>query len=448
MVRQVTRRRPAAWKAALALFVATGALLWHLLACTDSPMAFSPDGSKLAFVTLEPFELDKAVLAGPSCYRLMVVSDAKRLRTIEQTTEHMLTAPAYSPDGKRLCYLRIPLLTKKQADELEKAVEKRKEAPEAQPPRWPKAPQATTRPWAATGNWMLPDLEKTFDLFRRARDEPTVPAELILRDAGTFQVVKTLPVSFPFSGPAVGKEDPPFGFHYLMTRLQYGSDGRRVYFCAGDLAMAVDTETGNQEIVAAPAAAAALSPDGKTLAALTEKRISFVSTAGDLVVHRRLPQDVEPAFLGLAWIDNKTVALAGSGAKADASLAVYTYRADGRLLSQKTLRTPGLGREEASVELAISPDGTHMVVCSPEAVWFVTRDGQVLNGWKVKDTDKNSLIRPTFTPDSKRVAFKLITDNKDDRTGASAIVFFTPEGKEVSRVAIPEIAPGTTRPSK
>jgi len=437
MVRQVNPKRPAAWKAALALFVAAGALLWHLLACTDSPMAFSPDGSELAFVTLEPFDLEKAILAGQSCYRLMVVSDAKRLRIIETTTDHMLTAPAYSPDGKRLCYLRIPLLTKKQADELDKAVKRRAKMPDIEPPSWPLAPGAKTRPSTITGDRSLPDLEETFDRFRRARSEPTAPAELVLRDAQTFRMVKTLPVDLPFSG-----------WHYLLIRPQYSPDGRRIYFCVGDMAMVVEAQTGRHEILAAPAAVAALSPDGKTLATLTERRISFVRTSGDLVVHRRLPQDVKPAVLGLAWIDEKTVALTGSGPGEDASPTIYTYQVDGRLLAAKVLRAPGLDREQQLLELAISPDGTRMVACSARAVWFMTRDGKVLSGWKVKDTDKFGLFRPTFTPDSKHVAFRLLTDDEDDRTRTSAIVFFTRDGKEVSRVAIPKIEPGTTRPAE
>jgi hypothetical protein len=97
--------------AGLMVLVAAGTLLWHVLACVESPMAFSPDGKDLAFVTMEPFELKGLHLAGPHCFRLFVLSGGKDLRVIEQTTEAILTAPAYSPDGKQICYLRIPLLT-------------------------------------------------------------------------------------------------------------------------------------------------------------------------------------------------------------------------------------------------------------------------------------------------------------------------------------------------
>ena len=56
------------------------------------------------------------------------------------------------------------------------------------------------------------------------------------------------------------------------------------------------------------------------------------------------------------------------------------------------------------------------------------------------------MFRPTFTPDSKRVAFKYLTE-KDELARTSAIVFFTPEGKEVGRVAIPAAKPPASKPA-
>ena len=89
------------------MLAASGILLWHVLACTESPMAFSPDGQSLAFVTMEPYEGEgNPGLAGPHCYRLMVVGNRQELRVLEEITNVMLTAPALSPDGSQLCYVR------------------------------------------------------------------------------------------------------------------------------------------------------------------------------------------------------------------------------------------------------------------------------------------------------------------------------------------------------
>jgi hypothetical protein len=55
----------------------------------------------------------------------------------------------------------------------------------------------------------------------------------------------------------------------------------------------------------------------------------------------------------------------------------------------------------------------------------------VLATWQ---SEQNVLVQPTFTPDSKRVAFKLVSA-KAKR--AVAIVFFSPQGRQLSRVPIP-----------
>jgi hypothetical protein len=142
--------------AGLMVFVAAGTLLWHVLACVESPMAFSPDGKDLAFVTVEPFELKGLHLAGPHCFRLFVASGGKDLRLIEQTTDAMLTAPAFSPDGKQICYLRIPLLTAERARQRVKEEKERRAA-------WNAVEKPVIRHGARTDPW------------RESRKLPAVP---------------------------------------------------------------------------------------------------------------------------------------------------------------------------------------------------------------------------------------------------------------------------------
>jgi len=125
MVRQVITKHSGNWKALLAISVATGGLLWHLLACTESPMTFSPDGKNLAFVTVEPYDEHDYLTAGSHVYRLMIFSEEKQLRVIEESVDFMLSGPGYSPDGKRLCYVRIPLLTKERVELLVEIIKMR-----------------------------------------------------------------------------------------------------------------------------------------------------------------------------------------------------------------------------------------------------------------------------------------------------------------------------------
>ena len=69
---------------------------------------------------MEPYDPDDMELADTHIYRLMVLTKAKDLKVLEETTRYMLSAPAYSPDGKQLCYLQVPLLTQEQKDQWEK----------------------------------------------------------------------------------------------------------------------------------------------------------------------------------------------------------------------------------------------------------------------------------------------------------------------------------------
>ena len=105
------RARSDGWKALPLLVVAIGALVWHLLACMESPMSFSPGGD-LAFTTMEPYRSEDVVLRGAHVYRLMVLpAKATQPKVLEESADWMISAPVFSPDGKRIAYLRIPLLT-------------------------------------------------------------------------------------------------------------------------------------------------------------------------------------------------------------------------------------------------------------------------------------------------------------------------------------------------
>ena len=59
------------WKMLFVLAIALGAIIWNVKGCRDSPMAFSPDGRQLAFVTRDKNVNDPNFsFAGDATYRL------------------------------------------------------------------------------------------------------------------------------------------------------------------------------------------------------------------------------------------------------------------------------------------------------------------------------------------------------------------------------------------
>ena len=439
MVRHV-KDTPATWKAMLAITVAAGALLWHLLACTESPMAFSPSGEDLVFVTAEPAPFgDKALPAkGKQVYRLMVLTGGKKLRVIEQTSDEMLTAPAYSPDGKQVCYLRIKLRSREEMEAADKRMEGRnKQWEKLMPPR----PEGADLP--ATEDLTLPPVEDMAEIVKLAFTGEPLPAALVVRDAKTWKVISTVWVDFPPRD--YGAE--ALSMMYSLIRLQYSPDGKWIYYWDTQAAVAVNLQAKKRRILAAPARIPTLSPDGKMLAIYLEKAIGLVSTDGQVAIYRRLKGEVAP--LGLTWKDKQTLAVLTESKpgkdREEAEWKIHLFKTDGTVAESIPLKLPELELGKVFLELALAPNGRHMIVCSGQDVLFMKADGKVLKHWKAGDKEV-MMFRPTFTPDSKRVAFKRLT-GKDELTRVSAIVFFTPEGKEIGRVAIPAAKRSASKPA-
>ena len=472
MVRQMNIKRHLPrndWKAALAIIVAAGALLWHVLACTESPMAFSPDGERLALVTMEPYNFDgDPAIAGTRAYRLMAIEGFKTLRVIEQTTSPMLSGPAWSPDGKALCYLRIPLMTLQELEALANSIEKRRdEIKQAfNPPdmQWPTGEAATQPATAPAGERTgerareqhhhrdyvaLPDLEAVYDLFTEMLCQPAAPAQLVVRDAESSAVTQTVTVRAPLyrgANSPLSNEDSGMDplIAYTTIRPSYSPDGKSVYFCAGNMAIAVNLSDGKQHVLASPASVALLSPGGKTLAVVQENALAFVKTDGSVTTYRRWNTDLE--MLGaLAWRDDQTLAVIGE-AKGNSGdhPAIRFLKTDGSDAGSIKLDLPETPSDHEPMALAVAPDGKHMVVCFEENAFFLNDEGKILNHWQV---DHEILAQPTFTPDSNCVAMKHMKTDSDEQARVVAAVLYTVEGKEIARVAVPAIAPGTTRPA-
>jgi len=453
MVRQITQKSVPVWKSVLAIIVAGGGLLWHLLACTESPMSFSPDGDKLAFVTMEPYDME-SFHAGSQIFRLMVLSKDRELRIIEESDKYMLSAPAYSPDGKYMCYLRSPLLTEKNKDLLKKYWEKQREKlDEIESDSGkilfelaaPTDPNLLKKPNIIDQS--LPPAKATFDLSKYFITAPLSPAVLVVRDAANYTILQCIEVKIPIL------PDDNEVFSYLTVKPQYSSDSQWIHLPAGFIVRAINPTTGEMRYLASPitcgdiaATIAALSPDGRTIAALMggdkEAVLTLLTTDGKRAIYQRLQE--APSLSGIAWMDDNTLVLLYPGSKKcdkpNANTKLDFLRTDGSLVRSLELTLPDRDDDKANAgELALAGDGKHLVLAFGPDVFFLTTDGEILKHYHAKgEGEGEGLAQPIFTPDSKLIAFKRLKEKTEQQyCRVISIDYFTPDGKEVYQVEIP-----------
>ena len=343
----------------------------------------------------------------------------KTVRVLEETTERMLTGPAYSPDGKDLCYLRVPLWSREQHKRL--MVQRRKDAETSKTKREASRKSEGLK----VTDLSLPSIEETAKFFGDTESIVPPTAVLVIRDAVSGDVRSTLALPFPPLDQVPAEE---VNLTYMLTRPQYGPDGKWIYFFAGGLVMGVDPAAKEIRLLAANGLPV-LSPDGKTMAIVSERCLGFVSIEGDLAVYKRV-KDV--AWKGVAWRDKDTLAALSTGESRKqkkgggsplSPLVLTLFRRDGSTISTKELKVE-VQREWLEVELAVAPDGKHMVVVHGEKASFLDGSGETPSTWEEKGA---VLFQPTFTLDSKQIAFKYAKAQREP----SAIIFFTPEGKEL-----------------
>jgi hypothetical protein len=467
MVRQLTKPHPRGWKAVLAAFVAAGAVAWQIMACIESPMSFSPTGD-LAFVVMDPYpKFEQFEEVDESFFRLMILSPERELREVERTRTHMLTAPAYGPDGSQFAYLRLPLLTAEDSQRIGAFIERRAEAEEdlkalTETSEWVLiAPMDSGASEEGVGPTdfdelsVLPSLQSTWNkLSAGVVGGGVISAELVVRETATGDVAWTVPIRIPHLGRDGNSVGASYYWAYLATRPQFSPDGLWVYFWLDGFGLAVNPSSGEKRLLHFGNAVDRdmvghrgflLSPDGRTIAAVDTGTLRFLATDGKRASYVSL--DRAPALGGMAWArDGSLLVLAEEDDFLD------RYDANGNLVHSQDLPGEPDESEGENDQFALSPDGEYMVIGYGDAVRFFTRDGQLLASW-IAGNDRDLLAQPIFTPDSRQVAFKQVITEEDDeksdneeRIRTTHIVFFTPEGQELFRVPIPPI-PDDERPA-
>jgi dipeptidyl aminopeptidase/acylaminoacyl peptidase len=440
-------------RAVPAVLLVTG-LAWMISGCIEeSPIAVSPDGKMLAFVTVEPYpKNDDPFASGVQAFRLMLVDNDGKIRVLEESVDAMLSGPVFHPDGKKIAYLRMTLPSAAQAGQRQKDLEHRLEdLKKVATPRWQEWASSQTQPARAgeIADIALPPVKSQLQGGAWLLVASESAATLIVRDIEKGTILSRTAIELPAAGP---------GDLYKYVRPQYDPSGEFVYLAAASLALKVCPGTGEIKTLSLCSPAAPLSPDGKWVASWQDDVVSMTATDGSQAVYRRLPIHATPCTVN--WIDNHTLAAlqvmpaptttqpAATEPAEPASQTTWVLqriRTDGTLLAATKIALPVQdGPANNTDQFCLSSDGAYMVISVSGALVFARMDGTVL---ATIHQDDIAWQHPIFTSDSKRVAAKLFTKDGSDSWRTQAIVFFSPEGKELNRVAIPPIAPGTTRPA-
>ncbi len=436
MVRQVTmpapgRRSPAAL---FLMAIAAGGLLWHVLACVESPMSYSPDGKQLALTVAHPYNLPSLADKGKQVYRVMILPAGADPVTVEETTDHMLSGPAWSPDGKTLAYLRIPLLT-----EDERAPHQERYEALTETLKEYKSPLDTTTrpadrkpPTASDPNQLisraLPAPESMVDWVLGL---PRIDCELVLCDAATRRPRHTLPVRLQAAPVASGDAENAYLIYtYTLGKPAFTSDGNAVVVWAGLECSRVDLDSGQQTVLAGPVLRPRLSPDGRTLAFIGQASVGFRSMDDSRMTWVSL-EGVEAGLSRGGWLDNDTFALpVNTGEDEDVSAGLMLLDAWGR--SRKVVSLPMGTLELIEVFFAPLPDGRTAVIVGEDEAVVLTLDGTIKARWQ---SPRGALAQPVVHPDGERIACKIMDS---DEKGCVGIVEYDLSGNELRWTPLPK----------
>ena len=442
--------RPArSWKAKLAMIVAAGVIASHIMACVESPMSFSPTGTLVFSIwdrTEEP--------SSPSInvFRVMTLERDKTLREIERSETHILGGPVFSPDATQIAYLRIPipLIEEEEAVVIVEPVPDTEVtsqeaiadddtavvSPETAMEEETVEPEivAGNRPfdfpvdWEDLPNATIMTQSELADAMRQ--DVAFVDAELVFRDVANGALVDKLPFPLPIL------DEGTLAFDYYFSKLAFNPQATEVFFAAQGLIFALDFSERKARVLGT-ALRAALSPDGSMLVGYEAEGelLSLYATDATRAVHIGPAHDIETLSEAF-WMDDITVAVLGIG---DGKTYLDTYDANGVLQASRMLVEESFNGGSVS----LSPDGRFLALVTDEDVTFFSDKFIVLEQFE-HELGEDFFDAAVYTPDSQQVAFKHLVTEELGEDGpevvrTDAIVFFTPQGRELFRVDIPPV---------
>ena len=429
MVRRL--RRDGSVAALIAITAAIGGLVWHMLACVDTQLAFSPDGTEIAFTVIDE-------TYDGTGWRMFVLRSDNRLELIDTYRSGILSGPAYSPDGSRLAYLRIPDLDQ---IELDQATEQRRalrqelldDLLEDGPLPMP----------ALTDEQELADLDEDVSLPVSTQLEQqyhlnlVTPADLIVRDRRTHREIDRITIGLPIL-PYV-QEDTHQSELYLSLTPRYGANS--TIYVPGGHGSVLAVRPGSDEAVIVNRWLGAghpvvFSPDGKTLAGVfggeddEVYQIVIADIDGGRALYLRPQAQLAPGTL--AWKNAGTLIMIvwGDGGVGLSSVRAFDgVQTDFQPLDFGWVRT-------GSEQLAAAPNGDFVALTTGgEEIYILNQEAFVVG--RYADYMGRVLTTPTFSPDSKRLAVKC-AESLGGQT--EALLVITPFGEVITEVPIPELA--------
>ena len=290
-------------KAWIAFVAAFFCLLIYVMACVMSPPGWSPDSSKIAILVTPPGEREH-----PEQFAIFVYDIASGVHTLldEVKADGVLSAPAWSPDGKWIAYYRVepsPSEQVRPSSEPNTAVsigEARADTPKDTPDR--SAPDSSAEQLFSEENQMLPSFmfELAEEQVKDKNDVETFDVKLVIatpdgKERETLQVMKW-----------VGEDDDRKSM--VLMRPTWSPDCKRLFYVRAikdeSYTASIDIATGKTYAHLLSATLnPAVSPDGKWVASYLEDGDTLVASRIDGSVCKYFKLDLEMGHDGPPLMD-------------------------------------------------------------------------------------------------------------------------------------------------